>query len=468
MKNQPCYELRQQRLLQRAYDDVVCYLQDFSTIEQWDPGVYRAKKLTPGQIRLGTEYALQLNVAGKSVPMTYTVQSITLDDNGFLLTLNGQGERFSAFDEIRVTRVADDQTHIDYRANITLAAVPQWLAPLLKGRLQKLGAKALDGLVHALSDPETVPLSLKQKVANALILPSAARFTRRGYYKMAHKGLSQRLAGQTWVVTGPTAGIGLAVASELARLGANLILVGRGSERLVAAASAIRDFCATPPPLIKTVQADLSTLAGMRAAVEHIHQCNMPIAGLINNAGALFDQRMLTEDGIEQAMAINLVAPYVLTQGLIPHLQQTAGRVINVASGGMYLQALAVDDMNSTTDTYDGTKAYARAKRALVWLTAQWAKQHPHIGFAAMHPGWVSTPGLAKSLPAFQRKMQRQLRDPRMGADTIVWLASTRQSLNNGAFWFDRQCHPTAVLPGTAVTVEQGDALMAWLNEIVA
>jgi NAD(P)-dependent dehydrogenase (short-subunit alcohol dehydrogenase family) len=125
-----------------------------------------------------------------------------------------------------------------------------------------------------------------------------------------------------------------------------------------------------------------------------------------------------------------------------------------------------LDDMQFRNEPYDGSKAYARAKRALVAITGHWARQHPQIFFSSMHPGWAATPGVEKSLPAFNRRMQRWLRDARMGADTMVWLASSQAPLgHSGEFWFDRQPRPTAVLPGTAVSAAQLDALLQWLDD---
>jgi NAD(P)-dependent dehydrogenase (short-subunit alcohol dehydrogenase family) len=153
----------------------------------------------------------------------------------------------------------------------------------------------------------------------------------------------------------------------------------------------------------------------------------------------------------------------------MPSLEAGGARVINVASGGLYAQALHLDDPEYRRGRYDGSKAYARAKRALVALTEYWARQYPdhRVTFNSMHPGWAATPGVAKSLPAFNRKLRRWLRDPRMGADTIVWLASARAPASeSGRFWFDRKPVPTAVWPGTDVTPEQQTALIRWLEKV--
>ncbi len=186
------------------------------------------------------------------------------------------------------------------------------------------------------------------------------------------------------------------------------------------------------------------------------------IDALINNAGALFGKRETTETGYELGFAVNFMAPYLLTQSLLPALAKHA-RVINVVSGGMYMQGLKPRDWQFEQESYDGAKAYARAKRALMTTTEKWAADYPTLNFSAMHPGWAATPGVEKSLPSFNKKMQKRLRDSQMGADTMVWLASTGNDLPSGKLWFDRQQVPTDVISKTKVTPARRSRLKAFI-----
>jgi dehydrogenase/reductase SDR family protein 12 len=123
-----------------------------------------------------------------------------------------------------------------------------------------------------------------------------------------------------------------------------------------------------------------------------------------------------------------------------------------VSSGGMYATGLALDDLQYENSIYDGSRAYARTKRALVILTELWAEQLKDSGVVvhAMHPGWADTPGVAKSLPGFHRVTRRLLRTAEQGADTITWLAAAPEAAKvSGAFWLDREPHTTHVFPGT-------------------
>ena len=96
--------------------------------------------------------------------------------------------------------------------------------------------------------------------------------------------------------------------------------------------------------------------------------------------------------------------------------------------------------------------AYAKAKRAQVALSREWARRIAGTGvaFHAMHPGWVNTPGVATTLPGFYRATRPILLTPEQGADTIVWLAAMPpERLGSGRFWHDRRPRPEYPLPWT-------------------
>jgi len=448
----------------RSIADCFRYLADFSTSEQWDPGVYRATKLTAGEPRAGSEFDLILNSAGRRVPMRYRLLKL---EPPYRIELRGEGEGFSAYDIIRLRPLGHDRTEVDYQAELRFDGAIRHLEAVLNPLMVRMGRKAVSGLQRALThETEVAPLRAAERLAYRTLLPAAMRFTERGYLAMPNRGLSDYLDGKRVVITGATAGLGLAAACELSRLGAEVIVVGRESLRLARAARQVRDFSGAAADKVRIVEAELSSLEEVRRVGEVLNRSYPHIDILINNAGALFAEHATTVDGHERALAINLLCPWLLTEQLLPALSRSRGRVINVASGGMYLQPLKLDDMQYLNEASDGSKAYARAKRALTAVTEHQASQHPEIFFSSMHPGWAATPGVAKSLPAFNQRMQRWLRDARMGADTMVWLASSQAPLgHSGEFWFDRQPRPTAVLPGTAVSAAQLDALLQWLDD---
>jgi NAD(P)-dependent dehydrogenase (short-subunit alcohol dehydrogenase family) len=118
----------------------------------------------------------------------------------------------------------------------------------------------------------------------------------------------------------------------------------------------------------------------------------------------------------------------------------------------MYAQRLDLDDLQSEAGEWNGTRAYARAKRASAALVREWARRlagRP-VRVDAMHPGWVDTPGLAAALPSFHAPMRPILRMPADGADTILWLATERTIGDRGGrLYHDRRARPFDRVPGT-------------------
>jgi NAD(P)-dependent dehydrogenase (short-subunit alcohol dehydrogenase family) len=295
--------------------------------------------------------------------------------------------------------------------------------------------------------------SLLADLQDRLILPGLLGFTRLGYRwrRRRWKPLTVSLRGRTAVVTGATSGLGRAAASQLAALGARVILVGRDPARAEATRREI--VAATGNADVAVALADLSLLAEVRKLARQLLRDEPRIHILVNNAGVLLDRRTTTAEGNETTLATNLLAPFLLTELLLPRLRESApARIVNVSSGGMYTTGLALDDLQYEKGAWDGARAYARTKRALVVLTELWAARLKGSGVVvhAMHPGWADTPGVASSLPAFRRVTRPLLRTAEEGADTITWLAAAPEAaLTSGGFWLDREPHTTHVFPGT-------------------
>jgi len=262
------------------------------------------------------------------------------------------------------------------------------------------------------------------------------------------------LAGRTVLVTGPTSGLGLSVTREVAELGARTVLVGRSEERLIR----LRDELATlhGEDRFPVVVADMGSLASVRDAVARILETEPRLDVVIDNAGAIFPERIEGPDGIEATFALLVVGPFALVAGLRPLLERTAGsRVIAVTSGGMYTQRLDLDDLESRSGSYTGARAYAQAKRAQTALVRERARRFAgsDVSYSVMHPGWADTPGLAETLPGFYRLMRPLLRTPASGADTITWLATTPDpAATSGRLFLDRRPRPFDRLRSTRLS----------------
>ena len=134
----------------------------------------------------------------------------------------------------------------------------------------------------------------------------------------------------------------------------------------------------------------------------------------------------------------------------------------------MYTQPLVLEDLQSENG-YRGAAAYARAKRAQIDLTLEWARRLGRSGVTAhaMHPGWADTPGVQSALPGFRRIMGPLLRSPEEGADTIVWLAAAPEGgESSGLFWHDRRIRPLSRMRNTTTSPARRRELWAELARL--
>jgi NAD(P)-dependent dehydrogenase (short-subunit alcohol dehydrogenase family) len=189
----------------------------------------------------------------------------------------------------------------------------------------------------------------------------------------------------TVVITGATDGLGKALAGALShRPGTRLILHGRSSERL----QQLRGELANSAADITVVRADFAELAQVRQLVAEIGMITDHISVLVNNAGvspAL--ERQVSAEGHELGFAVNYLAPFALTCGLLPLLQAGApARVVNVAS----LNQTPVDfDNLALARSYTRPRAYSTSKFALVsaGMTLAERLDPDIITVNSLHPG---------------------------------------------------------------------------------
>ena len=275
-----------------------------------------------------------------------------------------------------------------------------------------------------------------------------------------------RLDGHVVVLTGFTSGIGLAAAARLGELGATLHLIGRNPSRVAASAASLEQAGA----IVHTSVADMGDLDAVRSAATEILAEHDRVDVLVHNAGALAADYSLSPQGFEMTVASQVLGPFLLTSLLLPTMESgpSTGRVITVASGGMYSEQLDVDKLLMTPESYNGVKAYARAKRAQVELNGEWSRRcRGGVLFNAMHPGWVDTPGVEHSLPRFHALTKPVLRSATAGADTIVWLAAADESQlgSSGGFWLDRHRRNITKIPGTSAPHGERERLWRWCED---
>lgn len=268
--------------------------------------------------------------------------------------------------------------------------------------------------------------------------------------------------GKRVLVTGANSGLGYAAARLLLAAGAQVRLLVRSTEKGEDTLGRLAADLGRDPGDDATFDiADLADLTSVRAFADRQVERHERLDAVVHNAGALFAERDETVDGLERTYQIHVVAPFLLTSLLLPRLIEGApSRVITVTSGGMYAEKLVTGRVDSPGE-YRGTVAYARAKRAQVVLTREWARRlgGRGVGFHVMHPGWALTPGVESSLPGFRRVTGPVLRTPEQGADTIVWLALTEPAPDDGRLWHDRRPRLEHKVPWTRSDRQEADRL---------
>ncbi|XP_030608001.1 dehydrogenase/reductase SDR family member 12-like [Archocentrus centrarchus] len=298
------------------------------------------------------------------------------------------------------------------------------------------------------------------------------QYTRKGY-EAASKGfepqdLDVSVVGRSFMITGANSGIGKATAMAIAKKGGTVHMVCRNKDKAEEAKEDIVTKSGNTEVYIHIV--DMSQTHNVWEFAEAFKKQYPSLNVLINNAGCMVHKREVNAEGLEKNFATNTMGVYILTQTLIPLIQKSRDpRVITVSSGGMLVQKLKVDDLQSEKCYFDGIMVYAQNKRQQVVLTEQWAKANPVIHFSVMHPGWVDTPAVSTSMPQFHQMMGDRLRTVEQGADTIVWLALSRVASRkrSGQFFQDRKPVPTHLpLAWTHSSAEECRSFMTQLENL--
>jgi NAD(P)-dependent dehydrogenase (short-subunit alcohol dehydrogenase family) len=240
--------------------------------------------------------------------------------------------------------------------------------------------------------------------------------------------LAADLTGKTVLVTGATRGIGLATAVGLARLGADLVLLGRSEDRLAAAADAVAAAGGGRRPA--TCLADYTRLSDVRAAAASFLEHRDRLDVLVNNAGLIHKRRELTADGNELTFQVDHLAAFLLTNLLVPALTASpAARVVTVASDAHYsARRLPFDDLTHER-SYFAYGSYAEAKLANLLFAYELARrlEGTSVTSNAVHPGSVRT-GFATTQGGrlwLWQIIRPFLRTPEQGAETLIHVASS-------------------------------------------
>ena len=229
--------------------------------------------------------------------------------------------------------------------------------------------------------------------------------------------------GKLVLITGATSGLGKATAIALAKQGATLVLTTRDDAKGAATKDEITQL--TGNNNIDVLHCDLASLASVREFCSEFLGKYDRLDVLINNAGTWDFKRRESADGIERIFAVNVLAPFLMTNLLLDLLKASApSRIINVTSG-LHSGTIHFDDIEFKRK-FSGMKVYSQSKLALILFTRLLAKKLEGTGVVVncVHPGMNKTDLGRDSGKITNWMFQKMGQDPQKGAETAVFLAS--------------------------------------------
>jgi NAD(P)-dependent dehydrogenase (short-subunit alcohol dehydrogenase family) len=264
------------------------------------------------------------------------------------------------------------------------------------------------------------------------------------------------------LITGATSGIGEVTARELAKKGAHVILLARNAQKAENTRLDILRICGHDK--VDTLICDLSLQAQIRAAAEEFNNRFPRLDVLINNAGLVTgNTRLETSEGHEMTLAVNHLAPFLLTSLLFEKLKLSQqARIINISSIAYLMGFTNFGDIEMKKG-FLGLRAYNNTKLYTILFTQEMArrlKPYPNITVNCLHPGIISSnfSNNTGGLTDFFFKLTKPLlTSPEKGALTSIYLASDAYAANfNGMFFVSQK---PANLHNLAITPENGQVL---------
>ena len=251
---------------------------------------------------------------------------------------------------------------------------------------------------------------------------------------------------QTILITGSTDGVGLLTAHKLAKSGHQIIVHGRNTEKLQE--TIVQMKSQTGNENISGYISDFSDFKSIQIMLSNIKKDFNSIDVLINNAGVFISPKDKNQEGLDMRFAVNYLAPYILTNGLLTLLKNSKSpRLINLSSAAQSSVSIAALKGNETIMT---SVAYAQSKLALTIWSFAFAKVHPNMTTIAVNPGSLLNTNMVKE--AYGHYWS----SPEKGADILVALATMEDYQKHNGTYFDNdkgifaQAHPDAYQPEIA------------------
>lgn len=257
------------------------------------------------------------------------------------------------------------------------------------------------------------------------------------------------ITGLRCLITGATTGIGLETARALYQQGAHLTVLCRSEQKGQALCAELN----AAPGDIELLLCDMACLAQVKAAAEHYLASGKGLDLLINNAGLINTERRVSKDGYEEMLAVNHLAPFLLTTQLLPLLSQSDyARIVIVASHAhKFVRSMGFDDLQMDKK-FKPFKGYGRSKLANVLFSLALVERlsNTNVTVNAVHPGAVATGLGTQNKTVFSLIVPMLLKPffktPLQGAQTTLYVALAKELQGvTGQYFAD--CKPSRLKP---------------------
>lgn len=259
-------------------------------------------------------------------------------------------------------------------------------------------------------------------------------------------------------ITGSTDGIGKLAATNLVAQGHSVYIHGRNPQKVAAVLQEIKQTY--PQAQVEGFVADLSTTKAVRTLANEVLSKVPQLDVLINNAGVFKSPKTLTSEGLDLRLMVNYIAPYLLTNELLPLLKKQAGsRIINLSSAA---QASVTAAVLKGKQTKGANETYAQSKLALTMWSFELAKKYHELNVIAVNPGSLLNTNMA--LEAYGQYWSSADK----GANILLELATERKYENTSGEFFDNDKGSFGRAHSDAYDQEKVNELISMTEEIIS
>ncbi len=253
------------------------------------------------------------------------------------------------------------------------------------------------------------------------------------------------MTGKSVLVTGADHGLGERLVASLARHGATVVMVAR--DRTHGEAARLRISRATGSQSVELILADLSSQASIRELAAEYQSRHAELHVLVNGGHAMSPRRTVTADGVERTLAVNHLAPFLLTSLLLDQLQANApSRIVNISSPAHRFRSVDLTNLQGETD-YHPQRIFAQSKLINLLYTFELARKLTRSGVTvnAAEPEitWPAAGAALPSLPPARNPRGSFIADPEVATPLHLAVSPELERVSGGYFAMKRRVEPS-------------------------